>query len=135
MKFGGEMNICAHYVPEFLQIFWSGGPFLKIQKTAFFFSYFAAIFGLCRLTKGSYDKTDSTIVLYAKKYIKNMYNPCCQYFSAIQWKITTENQTATGTRKSLDLWFNLFYSLSLICALSSKNIDCKYCAHYSGIFP
>ena len=30
--------------------------------------------------------------------------------------------------------FNLFYSLSLIYVLSSKNIDCKYCAHYWGIF-
>ena len=41
------------------------------------------IFGLCRLNKGSYDQTDRTIIFYVKKYIKDMYKPCCQYFSAI----------------------------------------------------
>ena len=43
MKFGGEVNMCALYVPEFFQIFWSGVPCLKMQKTPFFLgilSYF-----------------------------------------------------------------------------------------------
>ena len=39
MKFGEEINNCALYAPEFFQIFWTGGPCLKMQKTAFF-SYF-----------------------------------------------------------------------------------------------
>ena len=50
MKFGGETNICALYVPEFFQIFWNGGPCLKMQKTAFF-SYFQLFLASVALPK------------------------------------------------------------------------------------
>ena len=72
-----------------------GVVMLKNTENRFFY-LLLDIFGLCRLIKGSYVVTDGTIVFYAKKYTKNLYNSCCQYFSAIQSKITTKKQTAIG---------------------------------------
>ena len=56
MKFGGEVNICVLYVPEFFQIFWSGGPWPKnlgMPKNAdkSFFSYFQLFLASVALPK------------------------------------------------------------------------------------